>query len=657
MITTSTSVAHARSLCIRGVTALLALTLSLAATMATAQGRPDVRWTAAGHSGRVTSVAFSPDGSVMATSSEDKTVKLWTYRQGSLSRTLVAADDVDTGVTDIRAVRFTPDGTQVAAAVNHYDMVTRREFGRVHLFRVSDGALVRVFGEHDGGIASFDMSPDGLQVATGGWSRGVKVWRVSDGALVKSLKDLPGAALAVSFSPNGQRLSAGYDDHRLALWRTNDWALAWNTVAHSDEIMHTAFSPDSKLVASASRDGSAKLFNATDGAPLHTLSVGMAQYALAFSLDGSSLATGGLDGAIRQWDVASGSLIRKFVDSGGDIESLRYSNDGLALVSGGGSTSWIKEWNPADGAPLRTLSVFASGVGRLVYSSDSRLVATATRFDFRVDVFDAKSGQRKYAWDTQAEATDVAISPNNKLVAMPGPDNTVVIRRLSDGHTVRTLAGHKEKIFGLAFSHDGALLASGSFFPGSIRLWRTADWSLVREVKAGSELGAFGPFVSLSFSPDDTLLGTVAEGSPLILRVLDGTKVVKPAGLARNAAFSPDGQLFVTSGGLGGAQDKVHIFRVSDWTEVQSLPTPANDVAFSASGKCLLAAQSDGLRTWRTVDWTPVVTYDQELGYAGSGGGVQSVGVAPDSARFAYARDDATLVVAKNSRRWRLQCE
>lgn len=659
MITTWIGVAHARSLCARGLGALLAATLSLAATVAAADGRPDIRWSAAGHSGKVTAVEFSPDGSLMATSSEDKTVKLWRYPEGSLSKTLVASDDADTGVTGVSAVRFTPDGTQVVAAVNQYNSVTGNEFGQVHLFRVSDGKVVKVFGRQDGGISSIDISPDGLRIATGGLTRGVKIWRLSDGALVKSLKDLPGAALAVRFSPTGDRLSAGFNDHHLALWRTSDWALAWNTIAHGNEITRTAFSPGGDLVASASLDGTAKLFNAADGAPRHTFSVGMAQYDLAFSLDGSSLATAGLDGAIRQWDVTTGNLIRKFADAGGDLASLRYSNDGQALVSGGGFTSWIKEWKPTDGTLVRTLSVFASDVSRVVASSDSRLMATATRFDFRVDVFDAKSGLRQYAWDTQAEATDVAISPNNKLVALPGRDNTVVIRRLSDGKTVRTLVGHQEKIFGLAFSHDGSLLASGSFFPGSIRLWRTADWTLVREIKAGAELGAFGPFVSLSFSPDDTLLGTVAEGSPLVLRVSDGAKVAKPAGLSRTAAFSPDGQLFVTSGGLGGVQDKVHIFRVSDWTEVQSLPTPANDVAFSPSGKCLLAAQSDGLRTWRTADWTPVLTYDQELGYGygGAGGGVQSVAVVPDAVRFAYARADATLVVAKNSQRWRQQCD
>jgi WD40 repeat protein len=657
--TTLNGVAPARCLYARARVALLLLALSLVATVAAAQGRPAILWSAAGHSDGVTAVELSSDGNLMATSSEDKTVKLWRYPHGTLLRTLVAPNDVVHGsVTDISMVRFTPDAAYVAAAVNHYNSITRHTVGQVVLFRVSDGALVRVLGRQRGGIASVDMSPNGLWLATAGWHRGVKIWQISDGTLVKSLKEQTDAASDVRFSPNGDRLCAGYNGRSLALWRTGDWSLVWTRVAHDDRITRTEFSPSGDLVASASLDGTAKLFNAADGAPLHTFGVGTALFALAFSVDSTSLATGGQDGTIRLWDVASGSLVRQFADSGGEVVSLRYTHDGQVLISGGDIPSWIKEWNPADGTPIRTLTQFASTLNKVVYSPDSQLVATAALYDRRVDVFHAKSGRRLYAWNTDAEASDVAISPNNQLVAMPGLNNTVVIRRLSDGETVHTLVGHEEKIVGLAFSHDGALLASGSFFPGSIRLWRTSDWALDREIKGSLELGAFGPFVSLSYSADDTLLGTVAEGSPVVLRLSDGAVVAKPVGLSRSATFSPDAQLFVISGGLvGGHQDKVRIFRVSDWTQLLALPSAANDVAFSADGKSLLAAQHDGLRIWRTSDWTPVRTYDQELGYNGSREGVQSVAMAPNAEQFAYARDDATLVVARNPRLCNRRCK
>jgi WD40 repeat protein len=172
---------------------------------------------------------------------------------------------------------------------------------------------------------------------------------------------------------------------------------------------------------------------------------------------------------------------------------------------------------------------------------------------------------------------------------------------------------------------------------------------LVRELKAGFELGAFGPFSSFTYSPDDQLLGAVAEGAPLVIRLSDGTAVAHPAGISRSVSFSPDGQLFVASG--SGYQDEVRIYRVADWGLERSLPTGANDVSFTLDGKNLFAAHLDAVRIWRTSDWTVATTYDEELGYSGSGLGVQAIAVSPDATRFAYGRYDATLVTARNPRR------
>ena len=643
----STLSARTRCLCARTMFAVLLLSLGLVAGPALARGSPEILWSEAGHSADITAVAISPDGSSMATSSRDGTLKLWRYPDLALLHTLVLPYAVRKFVTGFSMVRFTPDGAHVVAAVNLYDGITARDSGAVQLFRVSDGRRLAAFGHQDEGIASLDISPDGLWVATAGLQRGVTIWRLVDGALVQALKAYPGGASDVHFSPTGDRLAAAYSDHHLALYRTSDWGLAWETEAHAETISRSVFSPDGSLIGTASLDGKAKLFEAASGALVHSLGGGSGLYALAFSPDGTALSVGGLDGAIRLWDVAGGKLIRTFADSGGYISSLSYASDGQVLISGGTFASRLKAWNPADGTLLRTLTRLASSVNKVVVSADSKWVAIAASFDRAVHVFHAASGRRLYSWriDTNIDIEDVAFSPDNRLIAMPGPDNSVLVRRLSDGKTVQKLVGHQENVVGLGFSHDGKLLATGSFFPGAIRLWRTADWSLVREIKGGQELGAFGPFVSLTFSPDDQSLGTIAEGAPLVLRIADGSVVARPDGISRSARFSPDGLSFVISGGV--YLNEVRIFRVSDWTLLATLPTGANDLAFSADGLSLLVAHLDALRIWRTSDWTVARTYDRELGYSGSGGGVQAVAIAPNGSRYAYGRDDATLVVAR----------
>ncbi len=627
---------------------LLPLAWGLAATAAGAHGRPDLVWAEAGHSREATGLDISPDGSMLATSSGDATLKLWRYPQRRLLRTIVLPYRIDGQVMEIRSVRFTPDGAYAVAAVNQYDGSQQGsgEFATVRVFRVSDGALVRSFGRQSGGIAALDISPDGAWVSTAGETGGVSVWQFADGQLVKALGDVQGAAADVHFAPSGDRLCAGYGNGHLASWGTGNWQLAWDVKAHDNSLTRAVYSPDGSLIATTGVDGAARLFNAATGAVLFDMPTGSMQSAAAFSPDGHGLATGGADGMIRLWDVASGGLTRQFSGAGA-VVSLRYTGDGQVLVSGLGYPAFrVVEWNPADGTRRRSFTRLGAQVEKVAYSPDSAWVAVAASYDERVDVFDAASGRLRYAWKTRATARAVAFSPNGRLVAMPGQDNTVVIRRLSDGKRLRTLVGHAEEITGLAFSHDGTLLASGSFFPGTIRFWRTSDWALVREIEAGFDLGAFGPFSSLAFSPDDQWLGTSAEGSPLVVKVSDGSPVAHPPGVSRTVAFSPDGQLFAASG--YGSQDQVRLFRTSDWALAVTLPTGASDLAFSADGGMLLAAHDDALRIWRTADWTVAKAFDQELGYIGSGFAVQAVAWSPDALHLAYGRADAMVAVARS---------
>ncbi|HEX4509029.1 MAG TPA: hypothetical protein VH328_03075, partial [Burkholderiaceae bacterium] len=171
--------------------ALLLVWLGLATCCVCAQGRPHVLWSEAGHAGVVTSLALAPDGKMLATSSADRTVKLWRYPAATLLRTLVLASKPQEQVTEIDKVRFTPDGADVVAAIDRYD--GQGTFtGVVAVFRAGDGALLRVFGHQPLGIASLDLSPDGRFVATAGKGGGVMVWRLADGKRVASLEG-PGA--------------------------------------------------------------------------------------------------------------------------------------------------------------------------------------------------------------------------------------------------------------------------------------------------------------------------------------------------------------------------------------------------------------------------------------------------------------------------------
>ena len=204
---------------------------------------------------------------------------------------------------------------------------------------------------------------------------------------------------------------------------------------------------------------------------------------------------------------------------------------------------------------------------------------------------------------------------------------------------VQTLIGHTDDVTGLAFSHDGTLLASGAFFNGSndrIKLWSVSDWSVVRELSGPS---LFGPFNAINFSANDAFLSATCEGTPAVWRVSDGAfiRTFPCCGLTR---FSPDGTLVVV------ASDPVRVYRTADWVQVATLSNENQAVAFTPDGHYLAAAGGSQIQFWRVSDWTLQLFYDQELGYAGEG--VSSLAFSRDGGRFAYGRSDALVAVATN---------
>jgi len=160
--------------------------------------------TLTGHTAKVTSVSFSPDGQILASGSWDKTIKLWRVSDGRLIRTL-------TGHTNhVNSVSFSPDGQILASGSDDKT---------IKLWRVSDGSLIRTIEGHTGSVESVTFSPDGQILASGSDDKTIKLWRVSDGSLIGTLEGHTDAVLSVSFSPDGQILASGSDDNTIKIWR------------------------------------------------------------------------------------------------------------------------------------------------------------------------------------------------------------------------------------------------------------------------------------------------------------------------------------------------------------------------------------------------------------------------------------------------------
>src|SRR5882762_3457553 len=505
--------------------------LTVLPTVAFSQGRPDIVWASGGHSGSANSVAYSPDGQLLVSGSSDETIKLW-RRDRTFIKSLSIPYNINAQLADVRSVAVSPDGKLLAVGVQLFNGVSHTYTGAVEVWRISDGVLAQTltgYGSGDitvTGVNSVAFSSDGQYLATGSWDRLVKVWRVANGTLVSSRSDHAQKVNAVGFSPNGQWLASASDDMTAKLYRTSDWGVERTLAGHTNLVLSLAFSPNSARLATGSWDQTVRIWNVIDGSLLFSLSHGSNVHPVAFAPDGRSLASGARDGSIKLWDPERGVLVDTFLGHTGLLLTLAFAPDGGMLASG----SWypeyaIKLWAPPSqrASPISgliaTLTNHSSSINELIFTANGRLISGA---DTTARFWDALSGRFLGAINAAASVPTIALSPNGQLLALPGANHTVKIYRTSDGVLLQTLVGHTQDITGLAFSHDGTLLASGAFFDGNndvIKLWNVSNWTLVREL-SGPFL--FGPFMAVNFSANDALISASCESVPAVWHVPDG---------------------------------------------------------------------------------------------------------------------------------------
>lgn len=581
-----------------------------------------------GHDGSVNCVAASADGRLMASGSQDKTVKVW-------------------------------------------DLSKEEE--------------VLTFSRHSGPVYCVNFSPDGKWIASAGEDKSILIWDLQSGRVHLTLAGHSGAVRDLAFSKDGKWLASASTDKTLIIWDAASGKVARTFRGHEDSVNTTAFSPDGKWLASAGSDEAVKLWNVAEGTEAFNL-IGHvnAVFGVSFSPDGSLLASGGLDATVRLWDVHKGKPVATYTRHKGPVSNVAFSPDGKLL----GSSSWDRSariWNlpkrqaatdteVRDGVPIglvarkwiappneeaAVLGGHSGWINCLTFLKENRFV-TASQ-DGTLKVWDPVSASRvrDHRVVHKSAASSVAFSPDGKWLWSGNTKGGITISNVSElsenwRHDARLPAFHADSV--LAGNDDGdvagrsvrlvhflePVLPSSPDTPAAKPAPKPAPRPAPRprfRPTPGSP-GYRPPSTGLPYNAQSTRLARPWSGTP------------RPTPL-RNPLFQPDASVRVqciafnllTSQLLIAQGQKAHVSAMNDGTFGRKLGSLATDstigqALFSPNGKGIIIA--DHQKTFAL--WDQKYRKKTRI-FAGHAAPVNCVALSGNGAWLASGGDDDAVIL------------
>ena len=516
-----------------------------------------IRHTLTGHEEYVSTLTFTPDGKTLVSGSRDQTIRLWDVNTGNLTNTLRGHYDI------ILDAAVSPHNNILIACDNHYE---------IRLWNLNTGEMLKRITEYFHTPRSIVFSADGNTFTTGGYNTHIYIWDVATAMKMRTFTKhtyyswevafsptentiaVPGYGGTVlladtetgklkhkfnghsqyirtlAYSPDGTMLATGHgDDDTLGLWDTQTSTALLPPMDTSGDPSHITFSRDGELVAcivNINSDEYLHTYETASGKQLHSIKVYTFSglwgnqpnleiehsrwvKTIAFSPDGTTIASCANDKAIRFWDVDNGTHLRKLDIPEFTTSDIAFSPDGQTIT--GISYGFVHQWNVKTGAELRTIPM------------------------------PRETRRRTYS----------ALNSDGTMAAMGYDDGTVRLWDMSDITQTRVLKGHTSWIRLVTFSPDGRTLASGSA-DGTVLLWDI-------------EPGIPSPTI-VSLSPAKVQSPAIGEHLTLSLDITEGQDV---AGYQATVNYDNTALTYVDST-VGNYLHSNPYYIVGDVTEPQS---------------------------------------------------------------------------------------
>ncbi|MBE9545939.1 MAG: protein kinase [Proteobacteria bacterium] len=615
-----------------------------------------------GHTGRVGSVAITPDGRYAVSGSGEGRIRVWELETGRSIRTMEGHG------AEVKSVAITPDGRYA---------ISGSEDRTLRMWDLDTGQCLRTMEGHTNWVESVAITPDGQFVVSVSYDTTLRVWELETGRCMSIMEGHTGWVNSVEITPDGRYAVSGSNDHTIRMWELETGqclrTMKWNI----EDVLSVAISPDGRYAVSGSGDRSIRVWELETGQSIRTMDEhSFMVLSLAITPDGRHVVSGGNDNNLRVWDLETGRCKRTMEGHTGSILSVAITPDGRYVVAG----SWDKTlqvWalGLQKVCPAQYMLSIPKGFKERKIEEDvlNRAVTKAKELHDKgnykgsyLTLFDAWKGlafcnreviTRLYAdlmrkarigglsfcYETtllkgHTEGVNcVAITPDGRYAVSGSNDYTIRVWELETGRSVRALEGHTAMVNSVAITPDGRYAVSGCW-DHTLMVWELETGRSIRTME-----GHTGSILSVAITPDGRYVVAGSwEGNIRLWEFETGRSIRTMEGhkdYIYSVAITPDGRYAVS-----GCMDKnLSLLELETGQAIRFMEghtNPVKSVAITPDSRYAVSGGDDTtLRIWELETGQCLRTME------GHTAAVKSVAITPDGGYAVSGSSDNTIRV------------